>query len=311
MNGTPDKIICSKCQKHLDVSALNAFAEFKCPSCGVRLKVPFIFDRYYLMDLCGIGGMSRVYRAFDPVMNVNVAIKITDENAFESDSVGERFTREAALVAKINHPGIVKVYRGGIYMNQPYLVMEFMKKGTLEVLQRTFMLPPVEKILSWLSVIADGLYAASQLGIVHHDVKPANIIVTPCDDMHLIDYDAAWLPGFTLADVEEVGTPAFSHPHCGVGFFDKRVDDYAIALVSVMLAALAYKRERFEPYIKNDGSLFVPKDVLDGSDELMNVALSLFERRGDMAHHHIARMLYQSDGCIDGLDDALSEALRR
>ena len=156
--------------------------------------------------------------------------------------------------------------------------------------------------------VALGLLSAPR---AHGDVEPANIIVTPCDDMHLIDYDAAWLPGFTLADVEEVGTPAFSHPHCGVGFFDKRVDDYAIALVSVMLAALAYKRDRFEPYIKNDGSLFVPKDVLDGSDELMNAALSLFERRGDMAHHHIARMLYQSDGCIDGLDDALSEALRR
>lgn len=191
MNGTPDKIICSKCQKHLDVSALNAFAEFKCPNCGVRLKVPFIFERYYLMDLCGIGGMSRVYRAFDPVMNINVAIKITDENAFESDSVGERFTREAALVAKINHPGIVKVYRGGIYMNQPYLVMEFMKKGTLEVLQRTFMLPPVEKILSWLSVIADGLYAASQLGIVHHDVKPANIMLSEDGEVKIGDFDLA------------------------------------------------------------------------------------------------------------------------
>ena len=191
MNGTPDKIICRKCQKHLDVSALEAFSEFKCPACGVRLKVPFIFERYYLMDLCGIGGMSRVYRAFDPVMKINVAIKITDETAFESDSVGERFTREAELVAKINHPGIVKVYRGGIYINQPYLVMEFMKKGTLEILQKSFMLPPVEKILSWLAVIADGLYAASQLGIVHHDVKPANIMLSEDGEVKIGDFDLA------------------------------------------------------------------------------------------------------------------------
>ena len=191
MNGTPDKIICCKCQKHLDVSALSAFTEFKCPACGTRLKVPFIFERYYLMDLCGIGGMSRVYRAFDPVMKINVAIKITDETAFESDSVGERFTKEAELVAKINHPGIVKVYRGGIYLNQPYLVMEFMKKGTLEILQKTFMLPPLEKILSWLAVIADGLYAASQLGIVHHDVKPANIMLSEDGEVKIGDFDLA------------------------------------------------------------------------------------------------------------------------
>lgn len=145
----------------------------------------------------------------------------------------------------------------------------------------------------------------------HGDIKPANIIVTPRGDMHFIDYDAAWLPGFTVADVEEVGTPTFSHPQRGVGFFDKRVDDFAISLVSVMLAALACKRDRFEPYVKNDGSLFVPKDVLDGDDALLNATLSLFERKGDMTHYHIARMLYQCDGHVDGLVDALSEALRR
>lgn len=145
----------------------------------------------------------------------------------------------------------------------------------------------------------------------HGDIKPANIIVTPRGDMHFIDYDAAWLPGFTLADADEVGTPTFSHPQRGVDFFDKRVDDFAISLVSVMLAALACKRDRFEPYVKNDGSLFVPKDVLDGDDALLNATLLLFERKGDMAHYHIARMLYQCDGHVDGLVDALSEALRR
>lgn len=145
----------------------------------------------------------------------------------------------------------------------------------------------------------------------HGDIKPANIIVTPRGDMHFIDYDAAWLPGFTLADADEVGTPTFSHPQRGVDFFDKRVDDFAISLVSVMLAALACKRDRFEPYVKNDGSLFVPKDVLDGDDALLNATLSLFERKGDMAHYHIARMLYQCDGHVDGLVYALSEALRR
>lgn len=96
----------------------------------------------------------------------------------------------------------------------------------------------------------------------HGDIKPANIIVRPCGDMHFIDYDASWQPGFTLADVEEVGTPAFCHPQHGITFFDKRVDDFAIALVSVMLAALAYRRAYFEPYIKKDGSLFVPVEVV-------------------------------------------------
>ena len=145
----------------------------------------------------------------------------------------------------------------------------------------------------------------------HGDIKPANIIVRPCGDMHFIDYDASWQPGFTLADVEEVGTPAFCHPQHGITFFDKRVDDFAIALVSVMLAALAYRRAYFEPYIKKDGSLFVPVEVVDGTDMLFNDARLLFERKADMAHFHIANMLFGSDGHVKGLANALREALRR
>ena len=191
MNKCPDKIICSKCYKHLDISDLQPFDEFLCPGCGAKIKCPMLFERYYLMELCGIGGMSNVYRAFDPLENMTVAIKITNENVFNPETEGERFTFEADLVAKINHPGIVKVYRGGIYRNQPFLVMEFMKKGTLETLQRSFMLPPVEKILNWLAVIADGLNAASKLGIVHHDVKPANIMLSEDGEVKIGDFDLA------------------------------------------------------------------------------------------------------------------------
>lgn len=191
MNGAPDKIICSKCHKHLDVSDLKPFDEFLCPICGTRLKCPFIFERYLLTDLCGIGGMSRVYRAVDSSSGTEVAIKITDEGVFDIESVGERFMREAELVAKINHPGIVRVLRGGIFMNQPFLVMEFMKKGTLEGLQKSFMLPPAEKILSWMAVIADGLYAASKHDIVHHDIKPANIMLSENGEVKIGDFDLA------------------------------------------------------------------------------------------------------------------------
>lgn len=191
MNGAPDTIICRKCNHQLDISELNPFDEFLCPYCKTKIKCPFIFERYFLLDICGIGGMSRVYRAFDPVLNRNVAIKITDANCFDASVAGERYIREAELVAKINSPGIVKVFRGGVHGGQPFLVMEFMKKGTLEDLQKSFMLPPADKILQWLSVIADGLYAASQLGIVHHDIKPANIMLSEDGEVKIGDFDLA------------------------------------------------------------------------------------------------------------------------
>ena len=80
MNKCPDKIICSRCYRPLDISDLKPFDEFLCPDCGIKIKCPMIFERYYLMELCGIGGMSNVYRAFDPVENKTVAVKITNEN---------------------------------------------------------------------------------------------------------------------------------------------------------------------------------------------------------------------------------------
>lgn len=191
MNKCPEKIICGRCGKHLDISDLQPFDEFFCPQCECKIKCPLIFERYYLLDICGLGGMSKVYRAFDPATGQTVAIKITDAGVFDNDNELERFTREAELVAKINHPGIVKVYRGGIFENQPFLVMEFMKKGTLETLQKAFMLPPTEKILMWLAVIADGLHAAEKLGIVHHDIKPANIMLSENGDVKIGDFDLA------------------------------------------------------------------------------------------------------------------------
>lgn len=145
----------------------------------------------------------------------------------------------------------------------------------------------------------------------HGDIKPGNIIVAPTGEMHLIDYDAAWVPGFTERDIEEVGTPAFSHPQRNGRCFDKGIDDFSIALISIMLAAMAHRRNEFEPHLKGDDSLFCPRDVLTDDDALLKVAIRTFERKHDMAHYHIARSLYGCDGRIDGLQDALLAAIKR
>ena len=145
----------------------------------------------------------------------------------------------------------------------------------------------------------------------HGDIKPENIIVATSGDMHLIDYDAAWVPGFTENDIEEVGTPAFSHPQRNGKSFDKGIDDFSIALISTMLASMAYRRSEFEPHLRGDNSLFSPQDVLTGDDALLKAAIATFERKRDMAHYHIARSLYGCDGRIDGLQEALMYAVKR
>lgn len=146
----------------------------------------------------------------------------------------------------------------------------------------------------------------------HGDIKPDNIIVTPTGEMKYVDFDAAWLPGFTDADAEEIGTPAFSHPDRDYRHFDKHIDDFSLAMLSTTLAALAIKREAFEPYIQVDGSIFEPEHVIDGSDYLFIEAMRLFERR-DPIHYCIARTLYKlkastpdAIGVIEGLEKMFS-----
>lgn len=139
----------------------------------------------------------------------------------------------------------------------------------------------------------------------HGDIKPENVILTLDNSLRLIDYDSAWLPGFTDKDLEETGTPTFSHPMRDERPFDKYIDDFSIALMSTMFAALALRREVFEPYIDADSSLFSPRAVVAGSDAMLNKALSLFERKSDARHYAIARALYASDGAIPNLSDLL------
>ena len=139
----------------------------------------------------------------------------------------------------------------------------------------------------------------------HGDIKPENIVVLPNGDMRLIDFDSAWLPGFVQSDMEEAGTPSFSHPMRSERRFDKSIDDFSIALLSTMLAAMSYRREVFEPNIDAEGSLFNPIDVVEGSDALLNKALSVFERKGDKRHYAITLALYNCNGPIPNLLDLL------
>ena len=186
-----EKMVCPYCGKHLDVTELEPLEKFNCPLCDHILQKNIRFERYDLVKLCGVGGMAKVYEAIDTLDNKVVAIKINDNDIFEDNQNAARFIHEAELVSQINHPGIVKIYRGGIFQYKPFLVMEFMKKGNLESLQKNFMLPDTARILSWLATIAEGLYEAYKIGIVHHDVKPANIMLSEDGEVKIGDFDLA------------------------------------------------------------------------------------------------------------------------
>ena len=142
----------------------------------------------------------------------------------------------------------------------------------------------------------------------HGDIKPENIIVGDDYVMRLVDYDAAWFPGLGYCSVEEMGTENYRHPLRTYDCCYKSIDDYSIALVSVMLASLAVGREVMEPLLRPDKSLFTPSLAIKGRDEVLSQATALLREYGDMAHCRMAEALQRSFVSIYGLHDALHEA---
>ena len=193
----PVKVFCRNCHAKLDLSMLEPFSYVECPECGTRLRVPERFDRYLLEKVCGIGGMSRVYRAIEPDLARRVAVKILNPNPAGIDAA--RFLEEARMVARINHPGVIPIYNCGVFRGRTFLVMRYMEHGSLEQHLKAGTLPRDGALIcGWILTIAEGLeFALTQEKIVHHDVKPGNILLTAENDAKLGDFD--------LADVRDSG----------------------------------------------------------------------------------------------------------
>lgn len=186
----PIKVFCRKCHSKLDVSDLEPFTEFECPICGQHLRTPKKFQRYLLEKICGNGGTSIIYRAIDPLLARRVAVKILRTEA-KSSVASNRFLDEAKLVGKLNHPRIIPVYDCGVEDDTPFLVMKFMEKGDLETQMKHGMLPNRSILLSYLADIAMALEFLHRNQVVHHDIKPSNIMVSAENEAKLGDFDLA------------------------------------------------------------------------------------------------------------------------
>lgn len=171
------KFYCHQCGQKLDATGLDPFSKIICPACNTELIVPIWFDNYLLEEPVGQGGMASVYRALDLALDREVAIKL-----FNTDSVSERsadlFLHEARTAATINHYAIIPIYTCGTYNGQAYMVMQYMSGGSLDDLMMKQPDPiAVPVAAKWIHDVAEGLNCASKLGIVHHDVKPGNIML--------------------------------------------------------------------------------------------------------------------------------------
>ena len=144
-------------------------------------------ERYEILEILGEGGMAFVYKARDTQLERFVAIKTLKPNYVNQNTFVERFRREAQTAANLNHPNIVQIFDWGID-EEPYFVMEYIEGNTLTSIISKNRTISLSDILFIGSQVSSGLHAAHMKGLVHRDIKPGNIMITPDGKVKVTDF---------------------------------------------------------------------------------------------------------------------------
>jgi serine/threonine protein kinase len=195
-----------------------------------------------VLEPLGRGGMAEVYKGYHSMLDRYVAIKVLLAHLVNDGAFVERFQREAAAVARLRHTNIVQVHDFGIYEDIPYMVMEFIPGVTLKERLTALRVKgdrmPVKDVLAFTQELASALDHAHANGLVHRDVKPANILLREAAPTHC----EAILTDFGIAKILEgvqftetglsMGTPDYMSPEQAAGdTVTPQTDVYALGIV--------------------------------------------------------------------------------
>ena len=193
-----------------------------------------VHDRYAIESLLGEGADATVYRAEDRRLGRRVAVKFLRPELRADPTFVARFEREARSAARLEHPGIVAVYDCGEYAGTYFLVLQYIAGRDLRARLRAAAPLPTEEALRIAAEVAEALGAAHARGVVHRDVKPANILLDERGRTHVTDFGIARLldvPALT-ASRALVGTPHYLAPEQATGeAITPATDVYALGVV--------------------------------------------------------------------------------
>jgi serine/threonine-protein kinase len=192
------------------------------------------FGRYEILDKIGEGAMGVVYRARDATLGRVVALKMLSADLGSDDELNQRFHREAEAIGRLNHPNIVTVYDLGDAEGHLYMAMELLEGDDLRALiERQWDISLADKARI-LAQICEGLAYAHSRGVVHRDVKPANILVTSTGRVKILDFGLARVATRETITRRGVilGTPDYMSPEQAMGKpLDHRTDIFSAGAV--------------------------------------------------------------------------------
>ena len=201
-----------------------------------------VIGPYQVLGPLGAGGMGEVYKALDPRVGRQVALKLLPESMAHDPDLRRRFEQEARLAASLNHPNVMAIYDVGLDQHPPYIVAELVIGESLRSMITAGPLAP-RKAVDIAAQIAAGLAAAHAAGIVHRDLKPENVIVTSEGVAKILDFGVARIaakpaPANQTATMaltsagSVVGTAAYMSPEqARAGEVDYRSDQFSLGLV--------------------------------------------------------------------------------
>jgi serine/threonine-protein kinase len=202
---------------------------------GTTLALP---ARYRGTELIASGGMADVYAATDDTLDRRVAIKILNERFAGDPEIRARFTREARIAARLStEPNVIPIFDVADGAGQPAIVMEFLPGGTVADRMRAARIPPA-LALAWLEQAGRALDAAHAAGVVHRDVKPANLMLGADGELRVTDFGIARIAGdVSLTSVGTIlGTSGYMSPEQAVGGTATDASDrYGLAVVAFEL----------------------------------------------------------------------------
>jgi len=238
------KVVCQKCGREFVVSSLRegvsrppSLREAGKEAAATELAgAPKKVGRFEIRSRVGAGAFGSVFRAYDPLLDREVALKVPHVGSLRAEKDRVRFLREAKAAAALRHPNIVPVYEGGVDDDTYYIASAFIEGQTLEgaIRRRTLSFSRSAQIVRDL---AGALEYAHQLGVVHRDVKPANILLDANGEPLLTDFGLARFeesPDRLTLDGTLLGTPAYMSPEQASGTLDRvgpLSDQYSLGVV--------------------------------------------------------------------------------